>query len=129
VSHEYQYMLDRGGVMSQAIGLARLALQQGDPAKAAKALDECCDELHRKHWEAAEQDGWGPEKIEQLLGGREDKATPSWNDSEDHVVQLIQWSADANRLLLEVAVIDDGTWAAEIEWMLDRYTQINRRSK
>lgn len=75
---EDAYMLERGGVMSSAIGLARLWLSHGDPGKAAEILDDCCDELHRLHWDACLADGHEHRTIAMLLGPRNTKAMRSW---------------------------------------------------
>ena len=77
-SYEGAYMIDRAGTMSSAIGLARLALSDGDAAKAARILDDCCDDLHEAHWLACLNDGYAPASIERLLGPRNAKVRRSW---------------------------------------------------
>lgn len=70
-SAERRFMVDRAGAYSAAVGMARLALQQGDPEKAARVLDDAVDKIHRQHFDACVEDGYPPEKVELLLGPRD----------------------------------------------------------
>lgn len=70
MSAEDAYMMERGGVFCQAIGLARLALVSGEPEKALRYLDDACDETHELHWAACLADGYEPALVEQFLGPR-----------------------------------------------------------
>lgn len=78
MNSESTYMTERAGQLSTAVGMARLALSQGDPARAARRLDECCDELHELHWQACLDDGHDPEAIERFIGPRGEKVRNSW---------------------------------------------------
>jgi len=70
-AHEHEYMLERGGVFCQAVGLARLALQNGQPERALGYLDGACTETHELHWRACLADGHDPALIEAFLGPHE----------------------------------------------------------
>lgn len=72
-SAERRFMADRGGLQSQAIGLARLAHDgTAEGAERAKRyLDDVCVQLQRLHFDACVEDGYPLEAVERFLGPRD----------------------------------------------------------
>lgn len=67
--HEKRFLAeDRGAIFSAAIGLARLALQNGEAAKALAYLDDACDDVDARWRDALVKDGHDAELIERFLG-------------------------------------------------------------
>lgn len=80
--HERRFLNEeRGAIFSSAIGLARLALQSGESAKALGHLDEACDEVDARWREALVKDGHDAELIERFLGPARSVRTESASES------------------------------------------------
>lgn len=72
-THEAAFMRDRAGRYSQAIGLARLVLNNDGPLRWDRALDYLDDAVavtHEQHWAACLADGATEEAVERFLGPR-----------------------------------------------------------
>lgn len=69
-THEAAFQRERGAIFSSGVGLARLALRDGDGAKALEYLDGACAEVHEAWWKALLADGYAEPLIEQFIGKR-----------------------------------------------------------
>lgn len=65
---EDTYMTERAGILSTAVGLARLALDKGDPEHAQRILDGAAASTHKLLRDSLLATGADPEKVDALIG-------------------------------------------------------------
>lgn len=66
------YLDDRGAILSTAVGIARMALLDDDPALARAELDDACKRTHNLMFDHAIALGHPLERVEMLYGPRDE---------------------------------------------------------
>lgn len=68
---ELEFQIERGGIFSTAIGLARLALKNQEIEKAQEYLDKACDDVERLWYDHLIAIGYEEKLVRQFLGMKE----------------------------------------------------------
>jgi hypothetical protein len=66
--NDLKYAQERAGILATGVGLARWALQNGEPAEALEHLDRAARQTHELLRDALIESGADPEKVDLFLG-------------------------------------------------------------